>query len=236
MMRETAKEPKTKPVPESRNLPKWYVHYKGMSADDIRRGFLNNLEYNIAKDKFSLTPYDQFLSMSYTVRERLIERWIASRQQYHNGNVKRIYYLSMEFLLGRLLADNIMNLRLTDACEQASRDLNLEIEEMIDQEPDAGLGNGGLGRLAACFLESMATLKLPAVGYGIRYDFGIFNQRIINGNQHEFPELWLQYRNPWEIERPEYKVTIKYYGKTMYYNDADGGLRISWIDTERKSR
>ena len=148
-----------------------------MSADDIRRGFLNNLEYSIAKDKYSLTPYDQFLSMSYTVRERLIERWIASRQQYHNNNVKRIYYLSMEFLLGRLLGDNIMNLKLTEACEQASRDLGLELEEMIDQEHDAGLGNGGLGRLAACFLESMATLKLPAVGYGIRYDFGILTRK-----------------------------------------------------------
>jgi starch phosphorylase len=231
-MRETTKEKKSKAVPESRNPAKWYIHYKGMSADDIRRGFLNNLEYSIAKDKYSLTPYDQFLSMSYTVRERLIERWIASRQQYHNNNVKRIYYLSMEFLLGRLLGDNIMNLKLTEACEQASRDLGLELEEMIDQEHDAGLGNGGLGRLAACFLESMATLKLPAVGYGIRYDFGIFNQKIMNGNQHELPELWLQYRNPWEIERPEYKVTIKYYGKTMYFNEPNGGLRITWIDTE----
>ena len=219
-------------MPENSNPAKWYVHYKGMTADDIRRGFLNNLEYNIAKDKYSLTPYDQFLSMSYTVRERLIERWIASRQQYHQGNVKRIYYLSMEFLLGRLLGDNIMNLQLTEACEQTARDLGLEMEEILDQEHDAGLGNGGLGRLAACFLDSMATLKLPAVGYGIRYDFGIFNQKIMNGNQHEFPELWLQFRNPWEIERPEYKVTIKYYGKTMYYTEPNGHTRIDWIDTE----
>jgi len=211
---------------------KWHVHYKGMSADDIRKGFLNNLEYNIAKDKFSLTPYDQYLSLSYTVRERLIERWISSRQYYHKQNVKRIYYLSMEFLLGRLLADNIMNLKITESCEEAARELGLDIEEMIDQEHDAGLGNGGLGRLAACYLDSMATLKLPAVGYGIRYEFGIFNQKIINGNQHELPELWLQYRNPWEFERPEYKVTIKYFGKTMYYTDNAGNTRISWIDTD----
>ena len=115
-MKEATKETRTKTIPEKSNSAKWYVHYKGMTADDIRRGFLNNLEYNIAKDKYSLTPYDQFLSMSYTVRERLIERWIASRQQYHQGNVKRIYYLSMEFLLGRLLANNIMNLQLTEAC------------------------------------------------------------------------------------------------------------------------
>ena len=229
-MSEATKSLRT-PTKTKRDLSKWYIHYKGMSSDDIRRGFLNNLEYNIAKDKYSLTPYDQFLSLSYTVRERLIERWIASRQQHYKDNVKRVYYLSMEFLLGRLLSDNIMNLKITDSCDQAARDLGLNIEEMIDQEHDAGLGNGGLGRLAACYLESMATLRLPAVGYGIRYEFGIFNQKIINGHQHELPELWLQYRNPWEIERPEYKVTIKYYGKTMFYTDA-GQSRIAWIDTE----
>lgn len=209
----------------------WYIHYKGMLSEDIRRAFLSNMEYNIAKDKYSLTLYDQYLSLSYSVRERLIERWISSRQQYHNDNVKRVYYLSMEFLLGRLLADNILNLKLNESCREAIRDLELNIEEIIDQEHDAGLGNGGLGRLAACYLDSMASLKIPAVGYGIRYDFGIFNQKIINGQQHETPELWLQYINPWEIERPEYKVTIKYYGKTMYYNES-GKMKIAWIDTE----
>ncbi len=213
-------------------LEKWHVLYKGMSAEDIRKGFLNNLEYNLAKDKYSLTSYDQFLSMSYTIRERIIERWIASRQQFHTNNVKRIYYLSMEFLLGRLLADNIMSLKLNKECDDATRELGLNLEEMIDQEHDAGLGNGGLGRLAACYLDSMAALQLPAVGYGIRYDFGIFNQKIINGNQHETPEFWLQYRNPWEVERPEYKVTIKYFGKTMQYTDQSGHQRVAWIDTD----
>jgi starch phosphorylase len=230
-MNENAKIPENPSIPKDM-LEKWHVLYKGMSAEDIRRGFLNNLEYNLAKDKFSLTHYDQFLSMSYTIRERLIERWIASRQQYHKNNVKRIYYLSMEFLLGRLLADNTMNLKLTEECNEATRELGLNFEEMLDQEHDAGLGNGGLGRLAACYLDSMASLQLPAVGYGIRYDFGIFNQKIINGNQHETPEYWLQYRNPWEVERPEYKATIKYYGKTMHYNDQAGHSRIAWIDTD----
>jgi starch phosphorylase len=214
------------------NFSKWFIHYKGMGKDDIRKGFLNNLEYNIAKDKFSLTPYDQFLSLSYTVRERIIERWISTRQQYHTNNVKRVYYLSMEFLLGRLLSDSMMNLKITDSCSEALANLDLKMESLFDQEHDAGLGNGGLGRLAACFLDSMATLKLPAVGYGIRYDFGIFNQKIINGYQHELPELWLQYKNPWEVERPEYKVTIKYFGKTMFYTDNTGHLRIQWIDTD----
>lgn len=230
-MSERTKNPSKEPA-FIENDSKWFIQQKGMSADDLRRGFLNNLEYNIAKDRYTLTLLDQYMGLSYAVRERLTERWIASRQNYHDNNVKRVYYLSMEFLLGRLLADNIMNLKITESCEEATRELNLKLEEIIDQEHDAGLGNGGLGRLAACYLDSMASLKLPAVGYGIRYEFGIFNQKIINGYQHEVPELWLQYRNPWEFERPEYKVSIKFYGKTMFYTDTAGNTRINWVDTD----
>ena len=230
-MNETTKRKKQREIDNQNSFPKWYIHHKGMSSVDIRRAFLSNLEYSIAKDKYSQTLHDEYLSLSYSVRERLIERWISSRQQYHRNNVKRVYYLSMEFLLGRLLADNILNLKIGKSCEKALSDLKLNFEDIIDQEHDAGLGNGGLGRLAACYLDSMATLKLPAVGYGIRYDFGIFNQKIINGQQHETPELWLQYINPWEIERPEYKVKIKYYGKTMFYHEG-GDLKIAWIDTD----
>ena len=214
------------------NASKWAIHFKGMKEEHIRLGFLNNLEYNLAKDRFSVTPYDTFLSLSYTVRERLIERWIMTRQQYHTRNVKRIYYLSMEFLMGRLLSNNIMNLGLNDACRGAMKDLGMDIEDMYDQECDAGLGNGGLGRLAACFLDSMANLELPTVGYGIRYEFGIFNQKIVNGHQVEFPEQWLEFTNPWLIERPEYKVSIKYFGKTVYHTTAQGAPQVSWMDTE----
>jgi starch phosphorylase len=213
------------------NQKKWLLKFKGNGVEDIQRGFLSNLEYNIAKDRYSLTLYDEFLSLSYTVRERLIERWIASSQQHHTGNVKRVYYLSMEFLLGRLLSDNIINLKIHDSCKDAIANLQLDFDDIIDQEHDAGLGNGGLGRLAACFLDSMATLKLPAVGYGIRYDFGIFNQSIVNGNQVEKPDMWLQFRNPWEIERPEYKQNIKFYGKTMWVKESDGKTRFRWLDT-----
>jgi starch phosphorylase len=210
---------------------KWALRFKGKTVEDIRRGFLSNLEYNLARDRYSLTLYDEFLSLSYTVRERLIERWIASQQRYHEENVKRVYYLSMEFLLGRLLSDNFINLQIADACRQAVSDLKLDMDEIIEQEHDAGLGNGGLGRLAACYLDSMATLKLPAVGYGIRYEFGIFNQKIVNGHQKEVPETWLQLTNPWEIERPEYKQTIKYYGKTMWVKGRDGTTCFQWVDT-----
>jgi len=166
------------------------------------------------------------------VRERLIERWIMTRQEYHKQNVKRVYYLSMEFLMGRLLSNNVMNLGLYNAGSGAMKDLGLNFEEIQDQECDAGLGNGGLGRLAACFLDSMATLELPTVGYGIRYEFGIFNQKIVNGNQVEYPEQWLEFTNPWLMEKPEYKVSIKYFGKTVYHTDAHGKPQVSWVDTE----
>jgi len=201
------------------NIAKWAIHFKGMDVENIRMGFLNNLEYNLAKDKFSVTSYDEYLSLAYTIRERLIERWIMTRQQYHKQNVKRIYYLSMEFLMGRLLTNNMLNLGLGDASRQAIKDLGMDMEDILDHECDAGLGNGGLGRLAACFLDSMATLELPTVGYGIRYEFGIFNQKIINGYQVEFPEQWLEVTNPWLIEWPEYKVFIKYFGKTVYHTN-----------------
>ncbi len=217
---------------DKKKLNNWNISFKGMKTEDIRCGILNNIEYNIGKDKTSLTAYDEYMGFCYTIRERIIERWIKSTQSYRKENAKYTYYLSMEFLMGRLLGDNIMNLQLEKPCDEAMRQLGLDIEELFDQEHDAGLGNGGLGRLAACYLDSMATLKLPAVGYGIRYDFGIFNQKIVDGSQHESPELWLQHRNPWEIERPEYKVKIKYYGKTMHLQEANGEFKIRWIDTE----
>jgi glycogen phosphorylase len=210
----------------------WSVHFKGMERENVRLGFLNNLEYSLAKDKYSLTAYSEFLSLAYTVRDRLIERWITSKQQYHEQNVKRVYYMSMEFLMGRLLSNNIMNLKMRESCASAMKDLGLDMEDILDQELDAGLGNGGLGRLAACFLDSMATLELPAVGYGILYEFGIFNQRIVNGNQAEYPEQWLQQVNPWVMERAEYKAHIKYYGKTLYHTDANGKQKVAWVDTE----
>ena len=118
----------------------WHIHFKGMTADDIRRGFLNNLEYNLAKDQFTLTDHDTYLSLAYTIRERLIERWIITQQQYHYQNVKRVYYLSFEFLMGRLLENNIVNLELPGAVKKAIGDLDLNYEDIIDQEPDAGAG------------------------------------------------------------------------------------------------
>ena len=217
---------------KNKNNNNWFIHFKGMDKENIRLGFLSNLEYHLGKDRYSLSPYYEYLGLSYTVRDRLIERWIMSKQQYHEKNVKRIYYLSMEFLMGRLLSNYMMNLGMYSQCKEAMDELGLDFEEILDQEHDAGLGNGGLGRLAACFLDSMATMEIPAAGYGILYEFGIFNQKIINGQQVEYPEQWLQNTNPWLIERPEYKVKIKFYGRTLYHTYPNGKNKVSWIDTE----
>jgi len=214
------------------NDGEWAICYKGMETDDIRRSFMNNLEYNIAKDKYTLTQHDTFLSLSYAVRARLIERWILTQQEYHKKNVKRVYYMSLEFLMGRLLQNNIVNLGIHDASTSAMKEMGLNYEDLIDQEVDAGLGNGGLGRLAACFLDSMATLELPAIGYGIRYEFGIFKQKIVKGRQREVPEEWLQLGNPWEIERPEYKINVKLYGKTKFITDEHGNKKKIWYGTD----
>jgi starch phosphorylase len=165
------------------------------------------------------------------MRDRLVERWIETQKKYTMENVKRVYYLSLEFLMGRLLGNNVSNLGITDSTQKALNNLELNFEEIEDQEIDAGLGNGGLGRLAACFLDSMATLELPAVGYGIRYEFGIFLQKIVNGYQIEAPEQWLANGNPWEIKRPEYQYKINFYGRIENYADEAGKLHRHWTDT-----
>ncbi|MDP3804417.1 MAG: glycogen/starch/alpha-glucan phosphorylase, partial [Candidatus Omnitrophota bacterium] len=165
------------------------------------------------------------------VRDRLVERWMVTQQRYHDENLKRVYYFSMEFLIGRLLGSNILNLGLEDEAETALKELGFNIDELSEKEVDAGLGNAGLGRLAACFLDSMATLKIPAHGYGIRYEYGIFNQKIINGYQVEHPDEWLRLGNPWEFQRPEYTVKVRFYGRSYLSHDDDGNLRAYWVDT-----
>ncbi len=210
----------------------WVNISKDMTKEGIEESFLANLEYTLAKDQYTATIYDNFLSLAFVIRDRLTERWIHTQQKYHKENVKRVYYLSLEFLIGRLLDANILNLGLSNEVKQAIEDLELDLEEIRACESDAGLGNGGLGRLAACFLDSMATLGIPAQGYGIRYEYGIFNQRIINGYQVEYPDEWLRKNNPWEFARPEYTIKVRFFGHTYMFTDAKGKLRIKWMDTE----
>jgi starch phosphorylase len=222
-------------VQENQKIKKiieWPRDTKEMDSKAIQRGFFRKLRYNIAKDRYTFTDYDLFLSLSYTIRDRIIERWIATQQQYHDNDVKRSYYLSLEFLLGRLLDNNIINLGIKNIITEAMKEMGICFEDLEDQEVDAGLGNGGLGRLAACFLDSMATLELPATGYGIRYDFGIFTQKIIDGYQKELPEHWLENVNPWEIERPEYKCRVQFYGNVLYKKDDNGNETAEWLNTE----
>ncbi|KJJ83631.1 glycogen/starch/alpha-glucan phosphorylase [Candidatus Omnitrophus magneticus] len=199
---------------------------------ELKKDFMYNRKYTLAKDHYTATNYDNFQSLALSIRNRLIARWILTQQRYHDENCKRVYYLSMEFLIGRLLANNIMNMGLEKESEKAVSELGFNLEEIYEQERDAGLGNGGLGRLAACFLDSMATLGIPATGYGIRYDYGIFRQEIINGFQVERPEEWLVLGNPWEFGRPEYILKIKFYGKTIQRTDKNGKLKVDWVSND----
>ena len=206
----------------------WPVSFKKNTVEALKTSIMSNLEYRLAKDQYSATGYDLFLSTAYTVLERLVERWIATQQTYHQVNTKRVYYLSMEFLLGRSLENSLINLGLYEACRETLEQLGLDLEATRRYEVDAGLGNGGLGRLAACFLDSMATMGLPAQGYGLRYEFGLFNQRFSHGMQIETPDNWLALPNPWEIERPEYCFKVRFGGNVEHKKDAFGRNDTVW--------
>src|SRR5437899_866681 len=202
-------------------------------AAAVLHSFTNHLLYSLAKDQYSATARDRFISLALTVRDRLIERWIATQQRYYRRDAKRVYYLSAEFLMGRALANNLLNLGLYDTAREAMRMMGLEVSDLLEQEVDAGLGNGGLGRLAACFLDSMATLDIPGYGYGIRYEFGMFDQEIKDGWQVEKPDEWLRLGNPWEIARPEYGVPVRFGGHTEEHADDHGRLRVHWTGGEQ---
>ena len=210
----------------------WVTVHKDMSKDGMKVSFQNNRVCTLAKDQYTATDYDNFLAMSIAVRDRIVERWILTQELYHKKNLKRVYYLSLEFLIGRLMGNNMINLGLMEDSEKAMQEMGIELEKVREQEVDAGLGNGGLGRLAACFLDSMATLGIPAHGYGIRYDYGIFQQKIVNGYQVELPDEWLRLGNPWEFSRPEYTFKIKFYGVVHMHYDQNGQLCVYWDDTE----
>jgi starch phosphorylase len=201
------------------------------SADALLSDFEHYLRRTLAKDSYTATDRDRYHALTLAVRDRLVERWIATQQTHHKKNVKRIYYLSLEFLIGRLLGNNVINLKLEDDCREAMSAIGLDWESLRDYEVDAGLGNGGLGRLAACFLDSMATLDLPAIGYGLRYDFGIFNQRIVNGYQVEQPDEWMKLGYPWEIAHPEFSFTVHFEGRVEVQGGANG-KEWRWIDTK----
>jgi starch phosphorylase len=204
----------------------------GLDPESILDAFAWRMMYSVARDQYNATDLDAFQALAYAVRDRLMDRWFATQDAYYQRDVKRVYYLSLEFLLGRLLISNILNLGANGAYTEAVRRLGLQLEGLAERESDAGLGNGGLGRLAACFLESASTLALPFYGYGIRYEYGIFRQRIVDGQQSEAPDSWLRYGNPWEVPRPDVCFSVKFYGRSEYYVDAHGVGRFRWADAQ----
>jgi starch phosphorylase len=215
-----------------KNLTPSTNEFQGTDVDAIQNSFINHLEYSCAKDEYSATRFDLYNSIALVARDRLIERWIETQQAYYDVDAKRVYYLSLEFLVGRTLGNSLINLDLYDTSADALKELGYDLEELREIEWDAGLGNGGLGRLAACFMDSMASLELPAYGYGIRYEYGIFHQKIIDGYQVEAPDNWLRYGNPWEFPRAEYLYPVQFYGRVHQYKDPDGGIKFEWVDTE----
>uniref|UniRef100_A0AAY4ABG0 Alpha-1,4 glucan phosphorylase n=1 Tax=Denticeps clupeoides TaxID=299321 RepID=A0AAY4ABG0_9TELE len=197
------------------------------NVSDLKTNFNRHLHFTLVKDRNVATKRDYYFALANTVRDHLVGRWIRTQQHYYEKDPKRVYYLSLEFYMGRTLQNTMVNLAMENACDEATYQLGLDMEELEEMEEDAGLGNGGLGRLAACFLDSMATLGLAAYGYGIRYEFGIFNQKIVNGWQVEEADDWLRYGNPWEKARPEYMRPVHFYGRTEHHPDG-----VKWVDTQ----
>lgn len=206
--------------------------FSGMDVESLKADIQRHLKYTLAKDEYSSTKWDLYQSVVLSVMDRLHERWIDTQQFYYKKDVKRVYYISMEYLIGRLLDNALINLGILDQTKEALEALGINYEEIRDAEWDAGLGNGGLGRLAACFLDSMASLGIPGYGYGIRYDYGIFYQKFVNGFQKESPDLWLRYGNPWDIVRPTVNYPVHFYGESVPYTDSEGRLRFKWIHTD----
>ncbi|MBD1850943.1 glycogen/starch/alpha-glucan phosphorylase [Leptolyngbya sp. ST-U4] len=213
--------------------PDMHIHVEddrtGMTVSTLKRALADNLYYIQGKDETFANLYDYYMALAYTVRDRLVHRRIKTAQAYFQKDTKVVYYLSAEFLIGRLLLNNLLNLGLYDQMQQVLKEVGLNLDDLLEREEEPGLGNGGLGRLAACFLDSMATLEIPAVGYGIRYEFGIFDQYIADGWQVEHPDNWLRSGNPWEIPRPDYMVEVKFGGYTEAAADAQGRVRTRWV-------
>ncbi|MBO7684679.1 MAG: glycogen/starch/alpha-glucan family phosphorylase [Kiritimatiellae bacterium] len=202
-----------------------------MSVDGLKEDFAWHLRYTLAKGETRATERDEYTAFATAVRDRLVERWISTQEEYSRQNTKRVYYLSLEFLIGRLLGNNVINLKADQLCRDALKDFGIDWNDLRDFETDAGLGNGGLGRLAACYLDSMSTLELAGMGYGLRYDYGIFRQRIVNGCQVEEPDHWLKNGYPWEMARPEYAQHVGF-GGHVECRSGKGGQKWCWVPSE----
>jgi starch phosphorylase len=200
-----------------------------LGKDAIKSAFLDDLFYMQGKFPALATNNDYYMALAYAVRDRMLQRWISTAAAYTKQGSRTVAYLSAEFLMGPHLGNNLINLGIFDTVKECMTELGMNFEQLLGQEEEPGLGNGGLGRLAACFIDSLATLEVPALGYGIRYEFGIFHQEIIDGWQIEKTDKWLRYGNPWELVRPEWSVDVKFGGTTEQYIDEHNRLRIRWV-------
>jgi starch phosphorylase len=214
---------------------KGHTHKKNgdeINLADIKESLSDHLLYSVGKDSFSATARDWFFAAAYSVRDHLIERWMESMRNYYDKDAKRVYYLSMEFLIGRTMSNGMISLGLDNLYHQAASDLGHDLDDLQGWEVEPALGTGGLGRLAACLLDSLASMDIPGFGYGIRYEFGMFTQHIENGTQVEAPENWLRYGNPWEFPRPGVLYPVRFGGRVNHYIDHEGKTRSQWVDSE----
>jgi starch phosphorylase len=198
------------------------------SITSLKESILNHLKHTLARDIRGATPRDWWLALCYSVRDRILERFITTQGAHNSRNVRRVYYLSLEYLMGRLLKDSLQNTGLYDSARQAMEEIGQDFDRVVAEEVDMGLGNGGLGRLAACFLDSLATLEFPAVGYGIHYEYGLFKQTFVKDRQFEMPDNWLKFGNPWQVVRPEYRVEVPLFGRVESRFDSKGNWKPSW--------
>jgi glycogen phosphorylase len=206
------------------------VNGTDFAPDSLRDSILRHIRYTLARPSGDLTPRELFKPVSLAIRDLLIDRLLLTEQRYRAQDAKRVHYLSLEFLMGRWLSDNLCNLGLNEPCRRVLAELNVDLDQVLDVEPDMGLGNGGLGRLAACFLESLASLAMPGFGYGIDYEYGMFRQEIVGGHQREKPDLWKSEGTPFYIERPQETCAIPLYGRVEHTRDSEGNRIQRWVD------
>lgn len=226
----SAKEQAASAKPPQKSI--FFTDSHNPESYSLANQFAENMEFRLAKDKTNFTLRDAYTALALSVRDRMMRKWLRTQQHYTENDVKKVHYLSLEFLMGRLLGNTLINLQYDKECADIMKDIGFNLEQLRESEKDMGLGNGGLGRLAACFLDSMATLGLPAFGYGIRYEYGIFDQDIEKGYQVEHPDNWLKYGCPWEMMRPDLTYRVRFGGTVMTDIDATGRLRFQWVDTD----
>ncbi len=200
------------------------------TAELLREAILRHVRYTLVRPTSELKAADYLKPVSLAIRDRIVDRMLETESRFRHKDVKRLYYLSMEFLMGRSLGDNLSNLRIEELCREVLAGFGVDLDDVLESESDAGLGNGGLGRLAACFLESLATLGMPGYGYGIDYEYGLFKQEIFNGFQREKPDRWKANGTPFQIEHPEEAISIPMYGRLDSQRDAEGNLKQTWIN------